>query len=190
MRSLSRAGVPVLFRGDSHLLDRRGSWWRWQLKKTLLTAIYRWPAAFLCVGQANKNYYRAFGVPEDKLFDCPHSIETERFAEPHAVREQEAAAGQLGIGEDQQVVLFAGKFEDKKRPVSLMRAFLQMDLPNVILLLVGDGVLGEQFRDLAAKHPDAFASYRFRIRARCRSSIGWGTCSSCRRLTARPGDWQ
>ena len=125
-------------------------------KKDAAQAIYRWPAAFLCVGRANKDYYRAFGVSENKLFDCPHSIETERFSEPHVAMERQAAGGELGIGEDQQVLLFAGKFEDKKRPVPLMRAFLETDLPNVTLLLVGDGVLGGQVRDLAAERPRRF----------------------------------
>ncbi len=158
IRRLSRAGVPVLFRGDSHLLNGRGPWWRWQVKQALLRAVFRWPAAFLCVGQANKDYYRAFGVPEAKLVDCPHSVETERFAEPNAELEQQAAAwrAELGLAAGQQVLLFAGKFEDKKRPLPLMRAFLESGLKNAILLLVGDGEHGPQVRELAAQRPERF----------------------------------
>jgi glycosyltransferase involved in cell wall biosynthesis len=163
IRALARAGVPVLFRGDSHLLDRRSAAWRWQLKRLVLRTVFSWPAAFLCVGQANKNYYRAFGVPESKLFDCPHSIETQRFAEPHALLEQQATAWrrELAIGDTQQVVLFAGKLEDKKRPLPLMQAFLEMDLTGVILLLVGDGLFDQKVRDLAALHPERFRVLSF-----------------------------
>lgn len=158
IRRLSRARLPVLFRGDSHLLNGRGRWWRWQVKQALLRAVFRWPAAFLCVGQANKDYYRAFGVPEAKLVDCPHSVETERFAEPNAELEQQAAAwrAELGIAAGQQVLLFAGKFENKKRPLPLMRAFLESNLKNAVLLLVGDGEHGSQVRDLAAQRPERF----------------------------------
>jgi glycosyltransferase involved in cell wall biosynthesis len=158
MRALARAGVPVLFRGDSHLLDGHGPWWRWTLKRTLLRAIYRWPAAFLCVGQANKDYYRAFGVPENRLFECPHSVETERFAEPNATLEHEAAAwrSELRISPQQWVLLFVGKFEDKKRPLPLMRTFLEMDCDQSVLLMVGDGQFGAEVRDLAAKCPERF----------------------------------
>ena len=29
IKELSEAGIPVIFRGDSHLLDGRGPWWKW-----------------------------------------------------------------------------------------------------------------------------------------------------------------
>lgn len=158
MRALSWARVPVLFRGDSHLLDGRGAWWRWQIKRALLTKVFSWPAAFLCVGRANKDYYRAFGVPEEKLFDCPHSIEVERFAEPQAELEAKAAAwrGELGVGPDQKAVLFAGKLEDKKQPLPLMRAFLHCQLKGFILVMAGDGKWGPQVRELAGQYPERF----------------------------------
>ncbi|HEX5397667.1 MAG TPA: glycosyltransferase family 4 protein [Verrucomicrobiae bacterium] len=158
LRSLHRQQVPVLFRGDSHLLDERQHGWRWQLKRTLLRAIFKWPKAFLCVGRANKDYYRAFGVSESRLFDCPHSIETERFAEPDGELEQAAKAWrrELGVREQQKVVLFAGKFEDKKRPVPLMRAFLECELQEAILFMVGDGEHGVAVRELAGQHPERF----------------------------------
>ena len=158
LRALARREVPVLFRGDSHLLDGRGPWWRWQLKHALLGKVFSWPAAFLCVGQANREYYRACGVPETKLFDCPHSIETERFAGPE--EQLEAAAqrwrAELGIPAQTKVLLFAGKFEDKKRPVPLMQAFLDGGLKETVLLMVGDGQFGSQVHELAEKHPQRF----------------------------------
>ncbi len=98
IRHFRRAGVRVLFRGDSHLLDGRGPWWRWQIKRCILRTIYSWPAAFLCVGQANKDYYRAFGVREARLWDCPHSVETARFAAPDAELEEKAAAWRTELG--------------------------------------------------------------------------------------------
>ncbi len=156
LRALARRGVPVLFRGDSHLLDGRGAWWRWQVKRRLLRIVYKWPAVFLCVGRANRDYYRAFGVPETKLFDCPHSVEVERFAEPEEELERKAAdwRKELGVGSEQRVLLFAGKFEDKKQPLPLMRAFLECEVENTILLMVGDGEHGTAVRELADRKPE------------------------------------
>ena len=168
LRSLHRKGVPMLFRGDSHLLDGRGSGWRWRLKRSLLRVVFRWPSAFLYVGQANRDYYRAFGVPEEKLVYCPHSIEVERFAEPEAKLEHEAREWrtELGIPEDSKVLLFAGKFEDKKRPVPLMHAFLKGNLPKTMLVMVGDGNQGEAVRELAARHPEQFRVLPFQNQSR------------------------
>jgi glycosyltransferase involved in cell wall biosynthesis len=168
LRNLTHLGLPVLFRGDSHLLDERKSGPRWMLKHLLLSKIYSWPAAFLCVGRANRDYYRAFGVPEAKLFDCPHSIEVARFAEPEAEWESQAQAWreQLQIPPETRVLLFAGKFEDKKRPVPLMRAFLDCNLPKTMLVMVGDGVYGETVRELAAQHPEKFRVLPFQNQSR------------------------
>lgn len=152
IKELSEAGIPVIFRGDSHLLDGRGPWWRWQLKKWFVSRVYRWPAAFPYVGQANRDYYRAFGVPERKLFPVPHTIEVGRFAEPHEELEAKALAWrrELGIPDDHFVFLYAAKLEPRKRPMELLEAFLSADLPKATLLFVGSGELERALKEKAA----------------------------------------
>jgi glycosyltransferase involved in cell wall biosynthesis len=168
MRAFARRGVPVLFRGDSHLLDERLTGWRWQLKRTALSKIYSWPAVFLYVGEANKEYYRAFGVPDARLHYCPHSIEVERFAEPNAEWEQQATAwkAELKIEPEKFVLLFAGKFEDRKRPLPLMKAILEHPDPRLLLIMVGDGELGPQVRKMADQHPQRFRVIPFQNQSR------------------------
>jgi glycosyltransferase involved in cell wall biosynthesis len=153
MRTLSRMGVPVIFRGDSHLLDPRGAWWKWQLKRQVLRWVYRWPAAFACVGQANRDYYRAFGVAEEKLFHVPHTIEVERFSEPDAELEEKALRWrrQLGVPDEHRVVLYAAKFERRKRPLELLESFRRADLQDTTLLFVGSGELEQELKQRAEK---------------------------------------
>lgn len=168
LRACRRLGVPVLFRGDSHLLDTRRSDWRWVVKRTLLRTVFSWPSGFLTVGQANRAYYEAMGVPDSKLYPCPHSIEVARFAEPHATLEKQALdwRKELGIADDRIVVLFAGKFEDKKRPVALMQAVRQMADSRILLLMVGDGALAPDVRGLAAEDPQRFRVLPFQNQSR------------------------
>ena len=148
IKELSEAGIPVIFRGDSHLLDGRGPWWKWWIKKSCLSRVYRWPAAFTYVGQANRDYYRAFGVPERKLFPAPHTIEVGRFSEPHEELEAKALAWrrELGIPDDHFVFLYAAKLEPRKRPMELLEAFLRADLPKATLVFVGSGELESALR--------------------------------------------
>ena len=157
IRGLSRRGISVLFRGDSHLLNdkRRGS--RWRLKRFLLGRIYRDVRAFLYVGKHNYDYYRAFGVPKSRLFYCPHSIDVDRFAEPNDELEKKARQWreELRIPESAKVLLFAGKFEPIKRPIELMRAISRTE-SNVILLMVGNGELELEVQRLAAEMPERF----------------------------------
>jgi glycosyltransferase involved in cell wall biosynthesis len=149
IKELSKAGIPVIFRGDSHLLDGLGSWWKWWIKKSWLSRVYSRPQGFAYVGQNNRDYYRAFGVPERKLFHVPHTIEVGRFAEPHEELESKALAWrrELGIPDDHFVFLYAAKLEPRKRPMELLEAFLAADLPKTTLLFVGSGELEEALRE-------------------------------------------
>jgi glycosyltransferase involved in cell wall biosynthesis len=153
IKELSKAGIPVIFRGDSHLLDDRGPWWKWWIKKSWLSKVYRWPQGFAYVGQANRDYYRAFGVPERKLFPVPHTIDVGRFAEPHEELEAKALAWrrELGIPDDHFVFLYAAKLEPRKRPMELLEAFLAADMERATLLFVGSGELEEALRAKAAE---------------------------------------
>lgn len=155
MHGFYRRKVPVLFRGDSHLLDQpKGV--KWLLKKALLRRVYSWAAACLYVGQNNYDYYMQIGVPKSKLFYCPHCIDVPRFSEPDTQWASDARQwrSQLGIPNTAKVVLYAGKFEPRKRPLQLMNAVLSIDDPNLVILMVGDGPLANEVYAVAQRSPD------------------------------------
>jgi glycosyltransferase involved in cell wall biosynthesis len=168
LRSFARRGVPVLFRGDSHLLDGGGGALRRRLKQAVLERVFRWPAAFLFVGQANRAYYEAFGVTPERLHWCPHSIDVQRFGEPADEHEDAARRWRrdLGIGDDRVVLLFAGKLEPRKQPLQLMRAVRDLGDARYLLLMVGSGELEAEVQALAAAHPDRFITLPFQNQSR------------------------
>lgn len=167
LREFHRHGVPVVFRGDSHLLDATTRLRRW-VKQKILKKVYSWPDAFLCVGAANRAYYTAMGVPAERLYDCPHSIDVGRFAGDADRLEGEARQWRraLDIAADCGVLLYAGKFELRKRPMELMRAFASAKVQNAVLLMVGDGELGEEVRRMAAADPLRFRVLPFQNQSR------------------------
>jgi glycosyltransferase involved in cell wall biosynthesis len=158
LRGLSKLGIPTLFRGDSHLLNRGSAALSWWVKRAILCHVFSWPTVFLYTGSANRAYYEAFGVGPERLHYCPHSIDVSRFAEPAEALEQEARQWrrQLTIDANKIVLLFAGKFEPNKRPLHLMRALLASSHLNLTLVLVGSGELEPNVKQLAAAHPDRF----------------------------------
>lgn len=133
-----RRGVPLLFRGDSHLLGRGALPFRTRL---VLRTLYRQFAGFLPVGAANRAYFTALGVPEKKLFITPHTV-NDAFFDPSRP-ETRAAAGalreSLGLAPSTLVVLFAGKLVPEKQPRELLAAFLALGAPDAALVFVGDG---------------------------------------------------
>jgi glycosyltransferase involved in cell wall biosynthesis len=158
--ALHRRGIGTLFFGDSHLLDGEVAGPRWWLKAALLRRVYTWPAGILVTGSANRAYFERFGVPPEKLHPCPHSIDVGRFAAAGGGVDQEAARwrAELQIDGDRKVLLYAGKFEPKKRPVALMRAVARLRDPAIVLVLVGAGPLQAEIDAFAAAQP-----WRFRV---------------------------
>lgn len=144
-----RNGVPILFRGDSHLMGRGSPR---LLARFLLRALYSRFSSFLYVGAANREYFEALGVPDRKLFFAPHSVDSTLFnskdsAHREAARELRI---QIGVGPTTRVVLFAGKFVAEKQPMELLEAFLNLKLPDVVLIFVGDGPQREWLHKFAS----------------------------------------
>ncbi len=144
--------IPVLFRGDSTLLDRRSG-----PKKLVRSTLLRWVLGFvdyaLSVGTNNTDYFRHYGLTEQQIVDAPHAIDNDRFQ--GAGKDYDVAAAklrrELGFGESDTVLLFAGKFETKKRPDRLLRAFLtaSQNRDDLRLLFVGSGELEDQLKATA-----------------------------------------
>ncbi|OUC12148.1 MAG: glycosyl transferase [Alkalinema sp. CACIAM 70d] len=148
---------PILFRGDSHrIMPERGikAW----LRQQWITQVYQHFDRILYVGKANYHYFRTHGVAAEKLFFSPHTIDNDRFmAQTDLAHEQAKLWKQeLGIPENHKVILFAGKFIPKKRPIDLVNAFVQANLADTSLLLVGAGALESDLRTLAAQHSQIY----------------------------------
>jgi glycosyltransferase involved in cell wall biosynthesis len=152
-------GVPIVFRGDSQLLGRPHP--RWHVCAALHLLFVQFDS-FLYVGQANRAYFRAFGVPESKLVFAPHSVNALRFNPSDAAARQEAARLRVALNLPPQarVILFAGKFISDKRPYELLQAFLALSPPGAALVFVGDGPLRAELEALAAT-AGASSSVRF-----------------------------
>jgi glycosyltransferase involved in cell wall biosynthesis len=149
--------TPILFRGDSHRLFAEHGPKAWA-RRQWITTLYRRFAACLYVGNANYHYFQDHGVNRDRLFFSPHAIENDRFSAEPASTQQQATdwKRELGIPSHHAVIGFAGKLTAKKRPLDLLHAFLQANLPNTALLFVGSGVLEAELRQQAAAHPHVY----------------------------------
>jgi glycosyltransferase involved in cell wall biosynthesis len=150
-------GFPLMMRGDSHRLHSATSVAD-SIRRAIISQLFRRFSAMLYVGGANHDYFRMHGVPERKLFFSPHAVDNTRFqAEPERVQaEARAWRRQLGIPDDDLLILFAGKLERKKRPLDLLAAFKAVGLRDVSLLFVGAGEQENQLRQAAAGQSRVF----------------------------------
>ena len=149
--------IPLIFRGDSHILSPQTGWKK-NLKRAFISFIYRQFEAVLYVGQANYEYFRYHHVKDNKLFFAPHSVDNQRFIKFADIAKQQAKSWkqELGIPSDNRVIVFAGKFNQKKCPLDLLRAYFAAKLTNVSLLFVGSGELESQLKQQAGDCPHIY----------------------------------
>lgn len=153
-------GRPVLMRGenqDQAMPDGAGL--RGWLKRRYLAWIFRRSGAFLAVGSANRDYYLARGISSRRIFSMPYAVDNRDFAARAAAADRAALRRDLGIPEDAKVVLFAGKFQARKRPDLLLAAWRALPAPRPVLLMVGDGEMRAAL-EAGSEHGMVFAGFR------------------------------
>lgn len=146
--------VRFMFRGDSHdLVVAEG--WKPMVSRFLRRAIFRRFDCFLATGQANRDYFLNSDATAAQIRIAPHCVDNDRFQSISEEAHRTAVdwRRELGIPADVPVILFAGKFEEKKRPLDLLHAFLGMrsDETKAALLFVGSGGLETRLREAAGE---------------------------------------
>lgn len=138
--------LPVFFRGDSIPGRQKG------IKSFIRIFVLRWVYSHvdkaLYVGQENKRYFLQSGLRNDQLVFAPHAIDNLRFSDPNGSYTREASEWriQLGIKENELVLLYAGKLEPIKNLEWLVESVKGApDLP-IKLVIVGNGPLEEGLR--------------------------------------------
>ncbi|HEX2862677.1 MAG TPA: glycosyltransferase family 4 protein [Lacunisphaera sp.] len=147
---IRRPPAPLVFRGDSHLIGHSPSW----LKRIVLRRLYARFSAVTYVGEANRDYFRAFGVPETRLHFAPHCVDADHFVrDARCLAAARRLRDELDLG-DRKVVLFAGKFLPAKQPLALLEAFRQLAPRDFALVFVGDGPERGEIQARAASQTD------------------------------------
>lgn len=137
--------IPVLFRGDSTLLDvEQGV--RGKIRKMVLRRVFKNVDFAFYTGSENKKYFQEYGLHEEQLIFTPHAIDNQRFSRDTAKEKAKQIRTALGIKEDEFVFLFAGKFEKKKNPELLLKAFRNLENQNCHLIVLGSGKLEEHLK--------------------------------------------
>jgi glycosyltransferase involved in cell wall biosynthesis len=150
----SKGRLPVLFRGDSTLLDSIKPL-RKVARRLLLRWVYSHVDVAIAVGKNNVDYFRWCGLPAERIVIAPHSVDTLRFGDETGEHDRKASEwrSELGIPTECPVLVFAGKFTEKKDPMLLLEAFVKLEL-SAHLIFVGSGELEGKLRESAGDRQD------------------------------------
>jgi glycosyltransferase involved in cell wall biosynthesis len=147
-------GIPVMTRGDTHL-DLPMTALRRALRRRLLGTQYRFIDRFLAIGSKNTEYYRALGVPSERIFRVPFSVDNQRFSQASVLSEAERRErrARFGVQDERPVLLYASKLTPFKHPDDLLHASARLLERGLALhvVIAGSGVMEAELRALAAE---------------------------------------
>ena len=137
LRAFYREGIPLLYRGDSHLGTMSRRWTR--LSRLRARMMLRHYSGYLAVGSRSREYLLSLGVSEPAIVSSPHAVDNEAFrlrADAARPRRDELRR-EFGVSADDRLVLYVGKLSSIKRPADVIDAARRMD--KAVALFVGDG---------------------------------------------------
>ena len=148
------AGLKVFVRDEATLMSAPRSRGRAAAKAAFFRFLALWVDGFLAIGSSNRDYYLRNGIAPGRIFAMPYAVDNAFFAE-HALAaaaRREEYRRELGLEPGRPIVLYASKFQPRKRPGDLLQAYERLvaatppDRKPPYLLFVGDGEMLPQIK--------------------------------------------
>lgn len=138
---LITSNIPIILRMDSNGIKHRSSLHKWIYRKLL-----SFVKIGLVVGRENQEFCLSLGMKQRQIILCPHVVDNHFFSDraDKARSSNVQIRNRWNIPKDSYCFLFAGKLQDKKRPLDLLEALkivYQASGSSIYLLMVGTGKL-------------------------------------------------
>lgn len=153
--TVRRRGIPILFRAETTDHTWEGNHIKAWMRDGLLRILYRNCQCLLPVGTHSYEHYKRLGCPETKLLFAPYCVDTSVFAadEEARARLREPKRRELGVREDDILLLFSGKLARHKGPqfvTGAVRSMAPADRDRMVVVFVGSGPEQDHLRELAS----------------------------------------
>jgi glycosyltransferase involved in cell wall biosynthesis len=141
-------GLKVFVRDEATSDSAQRSALRQRAKRLFFFVFGQFVDGFLAIGSDNRDYFVSQGIRPTQIFMMPYCVDNDFFA----ARARAAAPARaelrasLGLEAGRPIILFASKFEPRKRPRDLLAAYQLLlkkstGRPMPYLLFAGDGEL-------------------------------------------------
>lgn len=178
-------GVPFAVESDTPL--RMSSGWRERIKNRIYPAWMKWVTFAIPGGTRQAEYFRHYGVPQEKILISHMSVDTEKVCAMKTLTRTQFREAR-GIPSDQVVCLFVGRLVEQKALDVLLAAFeiAATGDPRLGLAIIGDGPERVQVEKFAGKFP---ARVWFPGRENQQGVISWMRSSDILVLPSRREPW-
>jgi glycosyltransferase involved in cell wall biosynthesis len=108
---------------------------------------------FLYIGAESKKFFEFYSVKDSRLLFTPYAVNNELFMSLQNEDSNKPLVIQgLGLPKEKKIILFTGKYIDKKRPLDLIKAFQLVNNSSAVLVMVGEGKLRPKMEEFIAQH--------------------------------------
>jgi glycosyltransferase involved in cell wall biosynthesis len=143
--------TAFLFGADATtLVPRDGRGWKTAIKKILWPRLFRLADQVIVPSSGSFDLMLSLGLPSERVTITPYSVDNDWWIQQSSRVDRAATRATWGASPNDSVILFCAKLQPWKRPVDLLRAFAQADIPNTLLLFAGEGPLRQQLESEAA----------------------------------------
>lgn len=150
-------GIPIFNRSETHLGLRRSAFGG-TVRSLLVPHVYARFDGVLAIGSANRDFFLAMGVPEDRISMFPYTVDNDRLIAASRMDAGDRAAfrARIGAKEGRPAVLFVSKLQRRKRPDDLIRAARRLAAEGLEfdLIIAGTGEMESELKRLAAEGTD------------------------------------
>lgn len=148
-------GLTVCLRGESPLKHENTTGFK-ALFKMIFFKLMLSPFVdkFLFIGEQNRLFYKNWGVKDKDLIFTPYCVDNERFRKEflQLKSKKNLLRSQSSVPSEALVLLYSGKYIQKKRPLDLLEALLKFKGQNVFLIMIGEGELRPQMEKFIAQN--------------------------------------
>ena len=153
--TVKRCGIPLLFRAETTDHTWEGNRVKAWMRDRLLCVLYRNCQYLLPIGTHSHEHYKRLGCPETKLLSAPYCVDSSAFAADEEARARLRAPQRrdLGIRDNDIVLLFSGKLARHKGPQFLIEAVRSMapaDRDRMVVVFLGSGPEQDRLQNLAS----------------------------------------
>lgn len=136
---------PLILSTDATYLESStGSNWKVPIKQKFIPFLYNQIAdAVIVPSTASKLFLSSLGVREEKIFVTPYVVNNDDIISIAKQTDRLKIRKEWQIPIEAKVIVFCGKFLERKSPLDLIQAFAKVDTENTYLVMVGDGPLAE-----------------------------------------------
>jgi glycosyltransferase involved in cell wall biosynthesis len=109
---------------------------------------------FLYIGHESKEFFKFYGAKDSRLLFTPYAVDNDLFIKikKENISNIPFIKRELGLPAQKKIILFTGKYIEKKRPLDLIKAFHLLNDSSAVLVMVGEGDLRHEMEAYIAGH--------------------------------------